>query len=341
MRVFTKWMSSDDSMGVQTQIFGGTLCGVEPQQVPIAEQAEPAESVIVRRSTRSSTQKNTQETSQTSVKRQAQADSESRNVGGFNFVQDLPRFLVLLYALQRSNPEDWGRNPAFTPNLQENNVASYTVEVGGKEVTLDNKRTTRFGLAGRGTDVMDATCATLEEEKTTTEEMQGGLVAKIYWGEEARASEEEILKNVMDVAAGNEAVQGHVPVLRLAKKFTVSTSTIRKALGLENPGQGSRTLFILVFKKLSPITELQSDELLDAWRQCVLCHYVLWKAGIHHRDVSCDNLMYYRVDGQVIGVLNDYDLVSLASDTPLGNQRTGTMLFMAIDLLKQTARMAK
>jgi hypothetical protein len=65
-----------------------------------------------------------------------------------------------------------------------------------------------------------------------------------------------------------------------------------------------------------------------------LGHYVLWKAGIHHRDVSCDNLMYYRVDGQVIGVLNDYDLASLASDTPLGNQRTGTMLFMAIDLLK-------
>lgn len=192
-------------------------------------------------------------------------------MGGFNFVQDLPRFLVLLYALQRFNPEDWGRNPAFTPNLQENNVASYTVEVGGKEVTLDNKRTTRFGLAGRGTDVMDATCATLEEEKTTTEEMQGGLVAKIYWGEEARASEEEILKNVMYVAAGNEAVQGHVPVLRLAKKFTVSTSTIRKALGLENPGQGSRTLFLLVFKKLSPITELQSDELLVAWHQCVLC----------------------------------------------------------------------
>ncbi|KIJ16056.1 hypothetical protein PAXINDRAFT_11099 [Paxillus involutus ATCC 200175] len=209
----------------------------------------------------------------------------------------------------------------------------------GKKLTLDNERATRFGLEGRGKNVIAATCETQLEEAAG--EMEGGMMAKIYWGEEARISEEEILKNVMEVAEEDEAVRGHVPVLLLAKNFTVSTSTIRKALGLEHPEQGSRTLFLLVFNKLSPIKELQGDDLFDAWRQCVLSHYVLWKAGIHHRDVSCENLVYYRVKDKVIGVLNDYDLSSLSSDNPLGNERTGTMLFMAIDLLEATGRDGK
>ncbi|KIJ16062.1 hypothetical protein PAXINDRAFT_54088, partial [Paxillus involutus ATCC 200175] len=73
-----------------------------------------------------------------------------------------------------------------------------------------------------------------------------------------------------------------------------------------------------------------------------LGHYVLWKAGIHHCDVSCENLTYYRVKDKVIGILNDYDLASLASsDNPLGNERTGTMLFMAIDLLEAAGRDGK
>ncbi|KAF8838060.1 hypothetical protein BDN67DRAFT_1004556 [Paxillus ammoniavirescens] len=361
----------------------------EPQKVPVAEPAEPADPAPLRRSNRPATQKNTQETSQSSLKRQAQADSESHaskrakteepksnvtvqtalyaaemqsasiaakhifnfivigdgiwfwfydhqgliSVGGVNFVRDLPRFLVLLYALPRFNSEDWGRNTAFTPKLQGNDVTSYTVDVHGNELTLDNTRATRFGLAGRGTDVMDATREKLKLEKAA-EETEGEMVAKIYWGEEARVSEEDILQNVMKVAENHVVVRGHVPVLLLAKKFPVSTFTVRKALGLENLERGSRTLFLLLSKKLSPIKELQGDDLLNAWRECVLCHYVLWKSGIYHRDVSCESLMYHRVNGKVVGVLNDHDLASLAgSDNPLGNEPTGTMLFMAIDLL--------
>ncbi|KAF8833735.1 hypothetical protein BDN67DRAFT_976454 [Paxillus ammoniavirescens] len=185
---------------------------------------------------------------------------------------------------------------------------------------------------------MDATCEKLKPEKAA-EEMEGGMVAKVYWGEEARFSEEGLI----EVADEDEAVRGcAVPVSLLAKRFTFSTPTIRTALGLENLERGSRTLFILLFTKLSPIKELQGDDLFDAWRQCVLSHYVLWKAGIHHRDVSCENLMYHSVNGKVIGVLNDYDLASLmSSDNPLGKERTGTMLFMAIDLLDADGRDGK
>ena len=45
--------------------------------------------------------------------------------------------------------------------------------------------------------------------------------------------------------------------------------------------------------------------------------------------------MYYRGNNnEVIGVLNDYDLATLEDKSPLGHQRTGTIPFMALDLLR-------
>jgi len=47
--------------------------------------------------------------------------------------------------------------------------------------------------------------------------------------------------------------------------------------------------------------------------------------------------MYYRNSkGEVIGVLNDYDLSSM-KDVPTGRERTGTVPFMALDLLEDEA----
>jgi hypothetical protein len=46
--------------------------------------------------------------------------------------------------------------------------------------------------------------------------------------------------------------------------------------------------------------------------------------------------MWYWKDGKRIGVLNDYDLSSLADEPgPRGNERTGTVPFMALDLLSE------
>jgi len=52
----------------------------------------------------------------------------------------------------------------------------------------------------------------------------------------------------------------------------------------------------------------------------------------------------YRDDdeGKLIGVLNDYDLSSSANALgPQGNERTGTMSFMALDLLTERGRRGK
>jgi hypothetical protein len=66
-------------------------------------------------------------------------------------------------------------------------------------------------------------------------------------------------------------------------------------------------------------------------------HRALWKRGLHHRDISDNNLMYYKDEqGEVMGVLNDFDLLILQDDSrQLATERTGTMPFMAAQLLRQ------
>ncbi|KAG2741817.1 hypothetical protein P692DRAFT_20907091 [Suillus brevipes Sb2] len=116
-----------------------------------------------------------------------------------------------------------------------------------------------------------------------------------------------------------------------------STANIRMALGLKDAERGRRVLSIIVFKKLDPITNLSEDEFLSAWWQIICCHYSLWANHVHHCDVSPSNLMVYKTsDSRYIGVLNDFDLSS-TRDTPLGQELTGTVPFMAIKLLTKDA----
>jgi hypothetical protein len=59
--------------------------------------------------------------------------------------------------------------------------------------------------------------------------------------------------------------------------------------------------------------------------------------GVEHNDISVKILMYDKVNGDH-GVLNDYDLAHLnGRRVPSGAKHTGTMPFMALDLLVDEA----
>ena len=60
----------------------------------------------------------------------------------------------------------------------------------------------------------------------------------------------------------------------------------------------------------------------------------LWQMGIQHRDISASNMMYKRIDGKVRGYLIDFDLASLEGRDSQNLDRTGTMPFMALELLR-------
>ncbi|KAG2361198.1 hypothetical protein BDR07DRAFT_1410360 [Suillus spraguei] len=257
---------------------------------------------------------------------------------GINFIQDLPRFMVLLYALQRFDLYDWGRNKDFlTVQVEGKQCHEFTIKDEGLgEVDLllhtsHDERVTHYGLQGRATNVVPVTSEALAKKYG---DFQDGMVAKIFWGEASRTSEPEILKKVEDIAEVHNTVQDHIPKLLWHHTFTNPTSAIREALGIPEPTKGSRVLYILVFPKLHSITMLHGKELFDVWYQCILCHLTLWKEGVYHRD--------YWKDGKRMGVLNDFDLSSLANaQGPQGNERTGTVPFMARELLTEEGQQGK
>ncbi len=70
-------------------------------------------------------------------------------------------------------------------------------------------------------------------------------------------------------------------------------------------------------------------------------HYLLWRIGVVHGDISIGNLMYDAITGKAI--LNDYDLLN-PGDAPSqkkGWERTGTKPFLALKFLKKTDGSAK
>ncbi|KIK33249.1 hypothetical protein CY34DRAFT_720562 [Suillus luteus UH-Slu-Lm8-n1] len=139
----------------------------------------------------------------------------------------------------------------------------------------------------------------------------------VFWEEADCTNQQEIRKKVKEIAQVHEILKGQAP-------------------GVPEATTGNRVLYIPVFPKLHPITELHGKDLFDVWHQCVLCHITLWKEGVYHRDISPPNLMWYKKDGKLIGVLNHYDLSSLANESgPRGNERTSAVPFMARDLLTE------
>ncbi|KZT25737.1 hypothetical protein NEOLEDRAFT_1133265 [Neolentinus lepideus HHB14362 ss-1] len=267
--------------------------------------------------------------------------------GGMNFIKNLPYLVVLLDILRRFDEHAWGVNRVFKKKAID---GMFDVELHGPQpelakvtVTLDARKTPLYlHLFSRGTAAVPATsedpCPISPNMKLSHYDM----IAKIYHVDEQRENEIKILANVYEVASrtaeGAKHVRGHVPVLFAAgdweDEYTVRVEKILKI----SRTQGKRLfrrLRVLLFQKLEPIYKLSGKEFMKAFRDCFCCHGVLWMNNIHHRDISENNLMFTRVNGGVVGVLNDFDLSIIhRDDRPLASERTGTIPFMSHDLLQ-------
>ena len=204
-----------------------------------------------------------------------------------DLVKELPYFLLLLLILQRFDDAKWG----YLSECPDSKVKTETK--GGVLVASlagDDKNIIFYPdiddiylgttLIGRGTSVNGGKIGLVSNHNPgdfpTSEILRNGndIMVKIYWPEEARKSEVEILKKAEECGKKIKFIENHIPemVFHQDPNFLCSsTKMIREFLGL--PTNGSRRLRIIAFRRLQPIRKLEEKEMLKAYLDCFFCKY--------------------------------------------------------------------
>ena len=210
-----------------------------------------------------------------------------------DLVKELPHFLLLLLILQRFDDAKWGYlsecpdskvktetiNGVFTASfIAEGRTGEETQIVFHPDIHDLYLGTT---LKGRGTSVVGGRIGPVPElDRNTkgwsTENLRNdnNLAVKIYWPEERRMSEVEILKKAEEYADEIDFIKHHIPEMvchRDPNFLCSSTKTIRKFLGL--PTDSCRSLRMIAFRRLRPLRELEEKHVLTAYLECFFCKY--------------------------------------------------------------------
>ena len=195
---------------------------------------------------------------------------------GIDFVEDLPHFLVLLICFERFTLKDWGIVSEFKFSGKEADScllsfrpppSAVDIEIN---INLTNKIRDHFGIVGRATRMLHATSQSMDPRGIYKSLEDKELVVKVYWAEESRAGEAEIIEKALQIAQQNDDVKGHLPDLICSHDFDeYSTKVIRKAFGIET--KSHRVLRVMLFRRLYPITDLIGEPFWKAFWECFRC----------------------------------------------------------------------
>ncbi|KAJ7797936.1 hypothetical protein B0H14DRAFT_2530667 [Mycena olivaceomarginata] len=198
----------------------------------------------------------------------------------------------------------------------------------GRSLAMGETISQSHGIIGRGTCVSRA--------KMEVKGKEEDVIVKWSWPAKTRTPEVDLVKRATELAtqSGDSWVLNHLPKILHAEEKEFDEDSPQRHFGEDYE---LRVLRIVAQERLRPITELTTAaELSGAFHGIFKCYRWLYeKAGIMHRDISRNNLMYREIDGKIYGVLNDFDL-SVLQDKELrstSKQRTGTEPYMAGDLL--------
>ena len=90
------------------------------------------------------------------------------------------------------------------------------------------------------------------------------LVLKVYWPEESRIREAEIIDKARRIAEGNSHVNVHLPNLIWERDFDESSmKNIRTTFGIKS--EGHRVLRVMLFRRLYPITDFDLRSSLEGF----------------------------------------------------------------------------
>ena len=212
---------------------------------------------------------------------------------GISFIDDLPRFLVLLFAFQRFNLKDWGVIPQLNPGAMvahteseseskreipviiadlekpyvdpESNINGIKLDPNG---ILFNEP---HSLAGRATTVI----------RGKVDQSDLPMVCKIYHPEVQRRHEGITLQVVRHIATTeDETMLKHLPTLYFYGDLPGCTTHRIRSM-IERNWKGHRTLRIMGLKKLNEITTVSGKEFIKAWLEVVTC-----ESKSHFTDLS-------------------------------------------------------
>ncbi|TFY55594.1 hypothetical protein EVJ58_g8148 [Rhodofomes roseus] len=255
----------------------------------------------------------------------------------FEFLgKEAPLFLLVLAAMGGAGVHDLGIHPflIFNETIERRDVFhhefGYTLpnmlvrlEVPDAQgasrqlefdIDTDNSEEIRpvdtaFGLIGRGTTII-----AVKARRGPALEMCGSepLVAKVAWPHKARQAEDRMIRTVrQQLAAKKPKYLDYIVDLKCAVTKSIEEMGLpRVAMGIipeEQDLRVCRTLILKRYQRLEAIGSAQGFHIVfvDVVRAH---HWVYETSKILHRDISINNIMWFIKDGQVIGVLCDWDL---------------------------------
>ncbi|KAI0734064.1 hypothetical protein C8Q72DRAFT_771510 [Fomitopsis betulina] len=195
-------------------------------------------------------------------------------------------------------------------------------------------------LAGRRTTVYDAHDPADHEAhyvaKWSYPQCKRNNEAKVVWiARKILVNDPEALSALTEVVAYKDFEEVSTDTIRThLRQFANDTESL-----IDDHGHGERILRCIFEKKLEPLRYLSGVWFVRGMHNCVRAHYLLWKGNgnrkVEHTDISDGN---YGVDPKTLEIkLRDFDLArvidSCEASLPQGTERTGTIPYMALDLL--------
>jgi len=203
---------------------------------------------------------------------------------GFNIINNLPHFLLILLILQRFDLARWGLFTAFEGSEihraldypdPDSFVLKATFTTGGaiNIFPYDDPVHNGINLVGRSTTAAGARNAA-DEVPSSSQDIRNGnnIIVKFSWLEETRASEVDVIQKATRIGETNKLVRGHLPEIlgNIDPPYmTCSTSIIRTFLGLTTGG--AQVLRVIAFPRLKEIMYLDEEDMLMAFLDCFFC----------------------------------------------------------------------
>ena len=222
--------------------------------------------------------------------------SDRQNViqaGGFDILDDLPHFLLVLLIIQRFDLGRWGfftefeNSPIHTMReCAEVSILEATFEGadpvyifptvdclhGG--ISLDDRSTNLVGARRKTDETMDTTSSEQIEK-------DNDLIVKFSWPKASRVSEVTFIERAKEIGETNDLVKDHIPKMlgHMDPPYvTCSTKIIREFLHLRT--DGDRVLRVILFRRLEEIKYLNKEDMIIGFLDCFFCEFILW--ALHH-----------------------------------------------------------